>query len=488
MGVVFLNSRRRVVALLAAVLSVGGLTGIGAVVSQAQPAAAAAIAKGDLLLSVGSGKVEEYTPSGTLVQTLTSDATSPENTGSIFDKNGNFYVTEFSGQQVSKFDANGTFVGAFGSGYNADPESIVFDAAGNAYVGQADGSGQILKFGPTGSLLNSYSPVTEDRGTDWIDLESNGCTMQYTSEGTSIKQFDVCTNTQLPDFATGLPGGTAFAHRILPDGTVIVADSSAALRLNASGAVITTYTPAESVSLLFAMNLDPDGKSFWTADIGSGEVFHFDIATGAELGTFSPGHEVAGISVRGEITAVPKIELTPTSATNPLGANHTLTATATDGGGPAVAKSVTFKVLSGPNAGLTAVRTTSATGVATFTYTSSVVGTDTIRASFVAKSGATVTSNNATKTWTNGTNSPTTCVVTALRAGPPKQQDVTVKDADGIASIFNVHVINGTVAVPAFTSGTPGPVVLTTTKTVQNENTFWEFDVRDSKGATHHCV
>ena len=40
-----------------------------------------------------------------------------------------------------------------------------------------------------------------------------------------MKQFDVCTNTQLADFATGLPD-IAYAHRILSDGTVLVADTS----------------------------------------------------------------------------------------------------------------------------------------------------------------------------------------------------------------------------------------------------------------------
>ena len=65
-------------------------------------------------------------------------------------------------------------------------------------------------------------------------------------------------------------------------------------------------------------------------------------------GTFSVGQVVGGISVLGEITATPKITLTPASATNPTGTNHTLTATATDGGAPAVGVTVTFKVLFRP--------------------------------------------------------------------------------------------------------------------------------------------
>ena len=85
-------------------------------------------------------------------------------------------------------------------------------------------------------------------------------------------------------------------------------------------------------------------------------------------------------------------------------------------------------------------------------------------------------------------NQPTTCVVTGLRKGPPAQQDVTVRDPDGIAVINHINVINGSTHVPTFTPGTPGPLVLTTTKINQTQRTFWEFDVTDSRGVTKHCV
>jgi hypothetical protein len=82
----------------------------------------------------------------------------------------------------------------------------------------------------------------------------------------------------------------------------------------------------------------------------------------------------------------------------------------------------------------------------------------------------------------------TTCVVTALRDGPPKQQDVTVRDPNGLDSITNIHVANGTVSVPPFTPGTTTPVVVTATKADATMTTFWEFDAVDSLGNVHHCV
>jgi hypothetical protein len=94
------------------------------------------------------------------------------------------------------------------------------------------------------------------------------------------------------------------------------------------------------------------------------------------------------------------ILLTPVSATNPLGAPHTVTATLQDdAGNPIPNRSVTFRVISGPNAGLTGNSTSDASGQATFTYTSQTAGTDTIEASFLNSQEATVTSNQVTKDW-----------------------------------------------------------------------------------------
>jgi hypothetical protein len=54
------------------------------------------------------------------------------------------------------------------------------------FVGQADGLRQVLEFSPTGTLLNTFSPQTQDRGTDWINLGPDGTTLYYTSEGNEI--------------------------------------------------------------------------------------------------------------------------------------------------------------------------------------------------------------------------------------------------------------------------------------------------------------
>ena len=78
-------------------------------------------------------------------------------------------------------------------------------------------------------------------------------------------------------------------------------------------------------------------------------------------------------------------------------------------------------------------------------------------------------------------------MVTGLRAGPPKQQDVTVQNPIGVNAVRNIQIVNGTVNVPAFTPGTTAPIVVTATKTNQAQPTTWSFEVVDASGATTHC-
>jgi hypothetical protein len=84
---------------------------------------------------------------------------------------------------------------------------------------------------------------------------------------------------------------------------------------------------------------------------------------------------------------------------------------------------------------------------------------------------------------------PMRCLVTALRAGPPKQMDVTVTDAGGLNGIANVSITNGTIS----TSPSPIPAgstsfVVTATKTDPSQPTVWSFDAVDNEGNTHRCT
>ncbi len=259
---------------------------------------------GDVFVSVSNGKVQHRDASGNLLETLDT-LQGGFTTGMAFDSLGNLYVTNFDAGNVRKFDSMGGLIGTFGSGYSGAPESILFDRNGNAYVGAVNGDNHIRKFDPTGNPLGQFAVATERRGTDWIDLAADQCTMFYTSEGPDIKRFNVCTNIQLSNFNVApLPNSVSYALRILPNGDVLVANTSVIARLDSAGNLVQQYdSPGQDC--WFALNLDLDGTSFWSADFCSSTVHKFDIQSGRELLSFSTGtgsFTVFGIAVFGEFT------------------------------------------------------------------------------------------------------------------------------------------------------------------------------------------
>jgi hypothetical protein len=266
-------------------------------------------ASGEIFAGVGNGLVNRYDRDGCRIEILDTTSGSIYQTGMCFDASGNLYVTSFSTSTMTKFDPTGNIlVHPWGGAFNLDPESCVVAGGGNVYIGQADGQRRLLKFDAGGHLLASWTPATEDRGTDWNDLGADQCTMFYTSEGYQVKRFDVCTGTQLADF-TVLPTQPAFALRIRSNGEVMVATWAAVYRLSASGALLQQYAIGSLPGLstyLFAFNLDPDGSSFWTADIYTGNLYKIDIESGALLFTMvAPplGGYMGGIAIFGEPVA-----------------------------------------------------------------------------------------------------------------------------------------------------------------------------------------
>ncbi len=94
------------------------------------------------------------------------------------------------------------------------------------------------------------------------------------------------------------------------------------------------------------------------------------------------------------------VGLSPLTATNPLGTNHTVVALAqAAGGAPVPGVTISFKVLTGPNANATGSGTTGADGKVSFTYADSGGwGTDTIQA-WIGAIGSNTPSNVVSKKW-----------------------------------------------------------------------------------------
>lgn len=249
-------------------------------------------------VGVNSGQIEQFGTAGNPLKQLNTNLGGSV-TGMGFDPFGALYVTDFTADNVTKFDGSGNLVGNFGTGYNCKPESIVFDNAGNAYVGETGCSHALLKFDAYGNLIHGWTVTTEVEGSDWIDLAADQCTIFYTSQGTTIFRFNACTGAQSPVFAAGLHTGLGL--RILPDQGVLVADTQDILRFDSAGRNISTYT-ASGENCLVSVTLDPDGTSFWAVDYCTSDILHFDLTSGNQLAKYNSGtptQTVFGIAMRG---------------------------------------------------------------------------------------------------------------------------------------------------------------------------------------------
>lgn len=268
-----------------------------------------AFGRGDVLISLEPGPVVWFSPTGTLQRVLVPTVTGLGE-GMAFDALGNLYVNRWctdpscssTGNAVEKYNSLGVSIGTAGGNFNCSPHAIDFDGAGNFYVGQAGCNRTILKFAPGGTApVMEYTVIEDNHGVWWLDLAPDGCTLYYTTVSPNVKRFDVCSNTQLPDFnAEPLPG--AFTHdlRLLPDGGVLVANANVITRLNQSGLVTQTYEVSGESALWAGLDLVGDG-TFWAGNYFSSNVHKFNLNDGTRLAGFNTGTQpntVVGIRVK----------------------------------------------------------------------------------------------------------------------------------------------------------------------------------------------
>jgi hypothetical protein len=271
------------------------LLALAVIIMQTRSAAADTSLTAGTLLVAGSGHVYAYDRSGRQLGVLDDKGNAR---GACQDQAGNLYVTNFSSGTMSKFDSSGTLTNPkWGGPFSSAPEGCVTDASGAIYVGEVGGDNRLRKFDSSGHQVAVFKPAVDQRGVDWIDLSSDQCTIFYTSEGSSVKRFNVCTQTQLSDFANRLDT-QCFALRIRLNGDLMVACDSAAYRLSNTGARLQTYALPETG--LFAMNLDPDGTSFWTAAFEGSSLYRVDIASGKVLGSIHSDVSAVGLAFIGE--------------------------------------------------------------------------------------------------------------------------------------------------------------------------------------------
>jgi hypothetical protein len=278
------------------------------------PARAVAFVIGDLFVGTTNGNIEHRSgTTGALIETLNTTLANQYDTGMCFDLLGNLYATDIYSQAITKFNSSGGLVNAKWVDTAADPnnpESCIWNAAnttafvGGPFVAQIRGySGAGPATTGTETTRKTVASAGGTGGTDWVDLAADQCTVYYTNESNIISRYNMCTSTQLPAFATVSTAAACYAVRIRPTTLeVMVACSDGAHRLSPTGVNLQTYSAQGG---LFALNLDPNGISYWTAGPGGGTVWKVNIITGtveapSPITTNAP---TWGLAVFGELTA-----------------------------------------------------------------------------------------------------------------------------------------------------------------------------------------
>lgn len=263
--------------------------------------------------AAGGNRIHRYTTTGTFIDAwgpFTPNTMNFIATGMCFSPQGTLLSTRFAGPHPILYNRAGAvldqeFGNVPGLAGLQMHESCAFDRAGNVFIGQADGSKAVVKFDRYGTALDSFPVPTGPRGSDWIELAGDQCTLYYTSEDTTVRRYNVCTHTVLPDFAIALTPPFCYALQLRPNRELMVACKESVHRLSPQGDNLQTYT-RQSIGEtdpdgLYELNLDPDNTSFWTGGVNSGNVYRVDIESGTVLTSFNTGTGgVDGLAVYGQ--------------------------------------------------------------------------------------------------------------------------------------------------------------------------------------------
>ena len=334
------------------VLSLGAMRPVNATVNTFRPC--------DVVAGIGFSQFNWLRPnvcpgipsSLTLVQTISDPSSSFYTTGAAFDvascesagitggiPNPNpgvpcLYATDFAASSVSVFDNEGNFLwfcgglGAFGG----EPESV-------SVVPSPGGLSPVIVVGNAGShnietaplpctassTITQHGPVTtENVGTDWVDMQANKCDVHYTSEGTHVLDFNVCTDTQGSNNAS-LTGSNGFANKFLVGTGDIVADAQHVSITNGGVESSTCDSSSPGASGLFSMDINPGGNEFAVGSFDNNKIDYIttahcvagqaspDATFDAIQGASTSG--LYGVAIYGEVTAAVTTSSSTTSST-----------------------------------------------------------------------------------------------------------------------------------------------------------------------------
>lgn len=244
--------------------------------------------------------VRRYTTTGIAVDgwnTLMPNGFPYFATGFCRAPDGDVLSTRFGPSQgVVRMTAAGAVRDADFGGLIGSDESCAFDLLGNVWVGEAvpasATSGPLHHMAGDGRLLETLQLPVGERGTDWIELDADQCTLYYTSEDSDVRRYDVCTRQPLAHFAS-VADAPCYALRQLPNRELMITCRNHIYRYDPNGTLVREYS-RESLGEtdpdgLYAIHLDPDGQTFWTGGAISGRVVRARIDDGSVVTSFTTG-------------------------------------------------------------------------------------------------------------------------------------------------------------------------------------------------------
>lgn len=259
--------------------------------------------------------VRRYTTTGVAVDgwaTLMQNAFGVVATGFCRAPNGDVLSTRFNDSRgVVLMSSAGTVLDDEFGGLMGQDESCAFDLSGNVWVGEAGptpaASYNLHYMAGDGRLLRTLQVPVGERGTDWIELDADQCTLYYTSEDSDVRRYNVCTEQALAHFATGLEP-RCYALRQLPNHDLMITCTNRIYRYDQNGDFVREYTRQSLGKTdpggLYAIQLDPDGETFWTGGAISGRVVRARIDDGSVVTSFTTGTGgVNGLLVQDEFVS-----------------------------------------------------------------------------------------------------------------------------------------------------------------------------------------
>ena len=101
------------------------------------------------MMDRGNSRIQRFTRNGTFVQLWprAGGAVFNSPTNLAFDKDGNWWVSEFTGSRVRQFSPEGELLFELAPGTFRGPHGLLFDSTGALYVADT-GNGVVRKFRP----------------------------------------------------------------------------------------------------------------------------------------------------------------------------------------------------------------------------------------------------------------------------------------------------------------------------------------------------